>query len=106
MDDDELREADVTDLIVAEDLRRSGRAFAFDARTLVRFLRQDQAERTLAALADPTVTSFLQRRDDGELRIDPAHFQDACDCAGVWPEGIEPLTHETVYYAGPQALGR
>ena len=43
----------------------------------------------------------LERRDDGEVRIDPAHLQDAMDYCGVWLEGVVPLTDEAVYTAGP-----
>lgn len=100
MDDDALREAVVTDLVVAEELRRGGLRFAFTAETLVRHLSAGEAARVRIALADPMVASFLERRTDGEVRIDSAHIQDACDYCGVWPEGIEPLTAETVYVAG------
>lgn len=100
MDDDALREAVVTDLVVADELRRGGLTFAFTAETLVRHLSVGEAARARIALADPMVASFLERRSDDELRLDPAHLQDACDFCGVWPEGIVPLTAETVYVAG------
>ncbi len=100
MDDEALREAVVNDLVVAHDLRTGGREFAFTRETLVRHVVPGGRERVLAALTDPTVASFLERRGDDELRIDPAHLQDACDYCGLWPEGITPLTAEPVFYAG------
>lgn len=96
---DEVCEAVINDLLVAEDLRRTGRAFAFTRKTLVRHLGIQEMARVALALTDPTVMSFLERRSDDELRIDPTHLQDAADFCGFYPEWITPLTGETVLYA-------
>ncbi len=98
MDADDLAMAIINDILVAEDLRRSGRSFAFTLETLVRHLRQDEIARVTEATTDPTVLSYLERRTDGELRIDPAHLQDAADFCGFYPEWITPLTGEAVLY--------
>jgi hypothetical protein len=100
MDETSLCESIVNDILVAEDLRRGGRVFAFTAETLVRHLAEDEAARVTALLADPTVQSYLERRSDGELRVAPDHMQDAADYCGFYPAWITPLTGETVIYAG------
>jgi hypothetical protein len=101
MDDHELRQAIVEELLMAEDWRRGGKEMGYRAEDLVRFLPADLHARVLAAFSDPHLQSFLERRDDGEVRIDPAHLQDAMDYCGVWLEGVVPLTDDAVYTAGP-----
>ena len=101
MDDEELRKAIVEELVDVEYWRRHGKKMSYRVEDLVRFLPAVLHSRVMGAFADPHLQSFLERRDDGELRIDPVHLQDAMDFCGVWLEGEAPLTDEAVYIAGP-----
>ena len=101
MDDDELKQAVVEELVDIEYWRRQGKELSYRVEDLVRFLTVELHPRVMAAFADPHVQSFVQRREDGEVRIDPAHLQDAMDFCGAWLEGEARLSDGPVYAAGP-----
>ncbi len=99
MSDDELAMALVEDMLNVVQWRMDGKETGGNRDHYVRFLSGSERDRALLAFENSFVKSLIMEMENGVVELSPEYMQDAMDFCGVWLEGWEPLTDETVYRA-------
>lgn len=99
MSDEDLAMALVEDMLNVVSWRMEGKETGGNREHYVRFLKDEQRDRALAAFEHQYVKSLIVEHENGVVELSPEHMQDAMDFCGVWLDGWEPLTDETVYEA-------
>lgn len=102
MTDEALEQTIVEDLLSVVYWRMQGKDVSGTREHHLRFLEGKSLERARLAFNSPMVKSLTVMLPNGSIEIHPDHMQDAMDFSGVWLEGWQPLTDDTVYRAGPR----